>query len=525
VITDPAGCPLNYPVDNVILGNGEGCLTEIPAFNLQCSGTPTDNRIGLYIGDSWKIKPNFTLTYGLRYVRDTGRTDSDLPPLPAPVLNTLQPGLTNSVNQPNLNFGPQLGFAWDPWKNGKTVIRAGVGLFYENVIWNNIDFDRPPRLPEGAFLANSGPCGNGTGSSVAFPSGAMFLGGSQGAANFICSSLIGATIADPNPDNCNGLTAAQCVANFQTTYQAAAKAVGTSAPNPNYIPNLIATASPICCGALAPNYRTPYSIQINVGIQRQLRPGLVLTVDYIRNVNLHYLLWIDANHSGDTRYFNKTAALAAISATNSQFGCGTGTDAGSINCALNSGVVDPFTGRPGASISSYANNGLDSAADLGVGGCQPVLNFACAFQGINPALGPAVFIYPIGRSVYNAMDVKLVENVTDPFRGVKYLNFQFAYALSRLTNAGVAPNGPAGTIPAASDQDVINQAIDNRKPLGFSGPSALDRTNQFSFGGYAELPLHIRLGTIFHFDSPLPSGLAVPTVSIGPGEILHRFHR
>jgi outer membrane receptor protein involved in Fe transport len=97
-----AGIPLNYPVDNVTLGNGEGCATEIPAFNAPCSGTPPDNRLGLYVGDSWKVKPNFTVTYGLRYVRDTGRADSDLPALPA--LNALLPGLGNRVSQPNLEI-------------------------------------------------------------------------------------------------------------------------------------------------------------------------------------------------------------------------------------------------------------------------------------------------------------------------------------------------------------------------------------------------------------------------------------
>src|ERR1700728_70495 len=96
-----AACPLNYPVDNVTLGNGEECETEIPAFNAPCSGTPPDNRIGLYVGASWKIKPNLSITYGLRYVRDTGRTDSDLPALPAPDLNLIQPGLANPVRPPN----------------------------------------------------------------------------------------------------------------------------------------------------------------------------------------------------------------------------------------------------------------------------------------------------------------------------------------------------------------------------------------------------------------------------------------
>lgn len=514
-------CALNYPLDNVTLGNGEGCDTEIPAFGAPCSGAPPDNRLGLYIGDSWKVKPNIMLTYGVRYSRDTGRADSDLPAIPE--LNALIPGLGNPVHQPNKNFGPQLGIAWDPHSNGKTVIRAGSGVFYENSIWNNAEFDRPVRLAQGAFLANPTPCFNSVGSAVPFSTGGVFLGGSPGAATVICQSLIGATINDTaNPgDSCDGLTAAVCVANFQTAYQADAKSVGSSAPNPSYIPSLISSGSPILLGPLAPNYRTPYSIQINAGIQHELRSGMVLSVDYVRNVNLHYLIAVDANHSGDVnpKYFNLGAAQQAIALTNSQFNCPQSYSAAAINCALNSSVVDQYTQLPGASIASYAANGLDSATDLGVGSCSIALGYSCAFQGVTAGLGEAQFLYPIGRSVYNAMDVKLVDNVKRPFRGVRYLNFQAAYALSRFTNCGAALTTSAGTSPAAADQDFVNPTVDNDKPCGFSGPSALDRTHQISFGGYADLPGHFRLGTIFHFDSPLASALAVPPTGIGPGEI------
>src|ERR1700733_7369298 len=509
-----AGNPLNYPVDNVTLGNGNNCDTEIPAFNAPCSGTPPDNRLGLYVGDSWKGKPNLMVTYGLRYVRDSGRTDSDLPPLPG--VNDLLPGFGNRVHQPNLNFAPQLGIAWDPKKDQKTVIRAGVGMFYENAIWNNAEFDRPERLANGAFLANPSACLNGSGSGVPFPAGNTFLGGTQNTANDICSSLIGSTI-DAGGGTCAGLTAAVCVANFQTGYQAATATVGASAPNPNYIPNLIASGSAIPLGALAPGYRTPYSIQINAGIQRQLLPGMVLSVDYLRNVNLHYLIGVDVNHSGDTRFFNKTAAQQAVASTLSACGAAT-IDAAIASCP---GLHPPSGGSPagGATMSDFGSFGLDSAADLGVGSCETALGFQCAFQGVNPGLGPAIFLQPIGRSVYNALDVKLVDNVKAPFRGVRYLNFQFAYALSRFTNCGAALSTSAGTSPAAADQDFVNPTVDNNRPCGFSGPSSLDRTHQFSFGGYADLPLHFRLGTIFHFDSPLASALAVPVTGNGAGEI------
>ena len=69
------------------------------------------------------MKPNFTLTYGVRYVRDTGRTDSDLKPNPCSelgegigdflaangspctgnILDLWSPGLGNAVRQPNTN--------------------------------------------------------------------------------------------------------------------------------------------------------------------------------------------------------------------------------------------------------------------------------------------------------------------------------------------------------------------------------------------------------------------------------------
>ena len=109
-----------------------------------------------YLGDSWKIKSNFTLTYGLRYERDTGRTDNQYPAIPE--LSALIPGLGNPVNQPNKNFGPDLGFAWDPMKNGKTSIRGGIGLFWENAIWNNVLFDGPFREATGAFAQFPSPC-------------------------------------------------------------------------------------------------------------------------------------------------------------------------------------------------------------------------------------------------------------------------------------------------------------------------------------------------------------------------------
>jgi len=114
-----ASNPLNYPVEALTIGNGQGFFSEKPSFGYPAGGN-FDTRVEFYVGDSWKIRPNLTLSYGLHYVRDTGRTDSDLAPIPCSDTTLITcsgnlldqfgyPGLGNRVNQPNKNFGPQVG--------------------------------------------------------------------------------------------------------------------------------------------------------------------------------------------------------------------------------------------------------------------------------------------------------------------------------------------------------------------------------------------------------------------------------
>jgi hypothetical protein len=148
--------PLNYPVESVTVTNGLGCWTPFAGLGLP-AGSFFYHRLGAYVGASSKLKSSLTLTYGVRYVRDTGRSDSEFPPIPQ--LNALMPGLGNRVRQPNLNFAPQLGFAWDPTGGGKTPIRGGIGLFYENVITGLAPFDPLYRTSTGnVFLQSPTAC-------------------------------------------------------------------------------------------------------------------------------------------------------------------------------------------------------------------------------------------------------------------------------------------------------------------------------------------------------------------------------
>jgi hypothetical protein len=482
--------PLNYPVEFVLIGNGLGFLSEKPGFGFPLGGIGPDNRLGVYVGDSWKVKPNLSLAYGLRYVRDTGRTNSDLPPIEA--LNRALPGLGSRVRQPSTNLAPQFGIVWDPWRSGKTVLRAGAGLYYENAIWVNGLSDRSVRLPNGAFLSAPPACaGPGIATQVVFSDGSI-----QTPPPGTCGDAAGNALAI--------CVAARELAAFQTFFQSVAASTGGGAPNPNFLGNLLATGGTLA-GALAPQYRTPRSIQINAGVQREVRPGTIISADYLRNVSTHSLISLDANHTGDARFLSVQAARVAISATNNGFGCGTGIDAASIDCAI----------AAGATIVDFANSGLDSPQDLGVGACGISLGFDCAFAGLNSAAGAALFAFPIGRSVYNALQVKLTQDAKISWRPIRHINFQVSYSLSRFVNPGGRER------PADSDQDQAlgNFALDNRDPLRFVGPSTLDRTHQLSFGGIADLPGYFRVSFISHFYTALPATLSIPTTNFGGGEI------
>jgi len=531
--------PTSYPASFVQLGNGIGFSTAKASFNFPGGGLGPDNRLELYGGDGWKIAPRFTLSLGLHYVHDTGRVDSDLGPLP--VLNSWAPGLGNRVRTPGDDFGPQVGFAWDVLGTGKTVIRGGGGLFFENSIWNNVLFDSPGRIPQGIFSDTPLVCAGGVAQSFTWPTSikAGPVAGGAGISNGAGSVT---------PTFCGGTISAvgQDILNLGSAFRAAAAANVGLQKNPNFIGTTMNASNANGFDIFAPNYRTPRSWQMNLGIQHEFRPGTVLTVDYIRNIGEHYLIVTDQNHSGSARSFNLSNAIAARNTAQIQSGnepvgggafkaclpglgqatCVINANATLVPSAANPNVLVPVCVDGGPCVatlgvsgaqSQYSHNGLDSNNAVTGGGPCPI----CAFPGITPngsnfvntSIGPAGngslgtldTLEPVGRSVYSGLQISLKQQVQHPIPGVKSSNFQFSYSLSKFTSQ-------------VQDQDFVNLPLDNDQPLRFTGPNSLDRTHQFSFGGTFDLPLFTRLSLIGHFYSPLPDNTSLPQLTSG-GEI------
>jgi hypothetical protein len=82
--------------------------------NFLTTSTQRNVYTGIFAQDEWRLRPNLMISYGLRWENERIRPDHN-------------------------NFGPRFAVAYDPFKSGKTVIRAGAGVFYNRALLRTID--------------------------------------------------------------------------------------------------------------------------------------------------------------------------------------------------------------------------------------------------------------------------------------------------------------------------------------------------------------------------------------------------
>jgi hypothetical protein len=131
-VTAPAACPAGSSVAGpLLLYLQDGTPTGIAGVPEPGKSTIKNEDYALFAQDSWRIRPNFTLTYGLRWEAQI---------FPDPVIDPSKTAYgallsdprfpsDGTLHSPKKEFQPRVGFAWDVSKTGKSVLRASYGIY------------------------------------------------------------------------------------------------------------------------------------------------------------------------------------------------------------------------------------------------------------------------------------------------------------------------------------------------------------------------------------------------------------
>ena len=420
----------------------------------------------LFVQDSWKIKSNLTLNYGLRWEMNTPLTDigkkvqtfrpgevSSIYPCTLPTTNPLyvagsvtdcntagvtpvglvfpgDQGVPNSLtNTYYKGFAPRLGLNWSPnWKDGvlgklaggpgKTSISMGYGIFYnpiEQLVLEQFSAEPP-------------------------------FGGS----NFISNPLLQTPYVDqgggtfPNPFN--GIL-----------NPPRGQAVDWSQFRPMTF-----------FGQFPPNLRLQYSDQYNLTIKRQLPGDILFQIGYVGSQGHRLLASYEANPGNPTTCNQLNTILGA--GTCGPFGEDTSytIPAGSVIPA--GGFTLPYNAGAGGLIvpaGTLANPiTLVGLRQYSSPLCQPLTGVGCPSDG-TPVFSGIFSENTVARSNYNSLQVLVQKNFT------KGLQFQASYTWSKTMDN------------ASSFESALN-------PLNFNatyGLSAYDARNRFVFNYVWDLPL------------------------------------
>ncbi len=452
----------------------------LPGDFIQGIGSPSDSfhniPIGVFWQDSWRANRNVTLNFGVRY-------DVEIPPsfkapqglaLPAYHLLGLQKGIQTDKN----NFQPRLGLAWDPAGNGKTVVRASYGMFYDH-----------PLL--GLYFLGDASDGSSSG-QLAF-AGTSTCGGAGSPANLNAIPIFQGTLGQAN---CTASQIPQANANLgylpnQQQFQA------LNFPQSEFLnQNYLNPSSFLPLGfqpfgyPQSKNFVYAYAQQANVTVERDLGDGFALSLAYNFNGGRHLNRPINANTiRGDLMTANFEAALYGGQTPASPFTVGTGA----VPCGT--GLLGPWISAP--LMNFFRPGGLNpsiAGALIAGGGSACVtaaegIESSLAAQGFNDKCDPLTSFqncvpfgdmdanYSNGSSIYHGFSANLRKRFTSHYEFLA--SYTWSHSIDDSTDLQSTLTPQDSYFP---ENDRSTSLFDQRHRLVFSG---VYQTGKLSGSGFA----------------------------------------
>ncbi|HTT21438.1 MAG TPA: TonB-dependent receptor [Candidatus Sulfotelmatobacter sp.] len=289
-------------------GFAAGDTTDVDEWRLLYGDPARDvslKSFGLFMQDGFRLNSRFTINAGLRYdvtypIKDSHNMLANF--VPTEGIVQVGRGISQPYDTNYNNVSPRLGFAWDVFGTGKTVLRAGGGIIFEQ-----------PSIR--TFMFNGGGLNlNPTAASLGVTPG------NGNITSFLVESFDGTQLNwDPGPVFPN----------------ASVQGCGPDLP----------------CDIFAVNQhlKTPYVANWNVNVQQALTPDALLQVAYVANRGIKLYSVTDPNQA------DPTASAACILETSGETGVDAifdGDYAGceqtnrpfTTNCGVNSGPCFPYIG-------------------------------------------------------------------------------------------------------------------------------------------------------------------------------------